>query len=322
MEQRKTMKLWQMLVIVILSAGMLVTMFLPAFHFNGNAIKKMGNKLMQSAGVLGDVLGSVASEELDKKAEDFDEEVKQAEEEAGIKISSITPGRIMTHSFASFFGIESSEELSETPLEGVENPYNMLRVLLWIVFVLAILVMLVTVLGFGLQWTKYISLSISAAYGLFATVLFGIWQFLSPGAAAKSIDIGSILENALGNMGSLGNLGGSLDSLITKLISCFWGVAFLIAFIVAVLLLIVSVVSMFVGNDWGSILHYPQNRQHLQRRQHLPHRQHLLHLLHLHGLGLLWDRSDVPKASLWGRASRFHRRARSWLERAGRMRIF
>ena len=63
MEQRKTMKLWQMLVIVILSAGMLVTMFLPAFHFHGNAIKKMGNKLMQSAGVLGDVLGAVASEE-------------------------------------------------------------------------------------------------------------------------------------------------------------------------------------------------------------------------------------------------------------------
>lgn len=233
-----------MLVIVILSAGMLVTMFLPAFHFNGNAVVKMYNKIVSKE--IMSLAQESAGVDIDNFKEQIDEQVKEAEEKYGIKLYSITPGRIMVHNFDSFYG-----EISDQ-FEGMKSSYTMLRAILWILYLFVFVVLIVTILSFCLKWTKYIALGISTFYGLAAAVVFGIWQFLSPGAAAKSIDIGSILENALGNalgnMGSLGNLGGSLDSLITKLISCFWGVAFLIAFIIAVLLLIVSVVSMFVGN--------------------------------------------------------------------------
>lgn len=238
-----------MLVIVILSAGMLVTMFLPAFHFNGNAVVKMYNKIVSKE--IMSLAQESAGVDIDNFKEQIDEQVKEAEEKYGIKLYSITPGRIMVHNFDSFYG-----EISDQ-FEGMKSSYTMLRAILWILYLFVFVVLIVTILSFCLKWTKYIALGISTFYGLAAAVVFGIWQFLSPGAAAKSIDIGSILENALGNalgnMGSLGNLGGSLDSLITKLISCFWGVAFLIAFIVAVLLLIVSVVSMFVGNAGGGV---------------------------------------------------------------------
>ena len=266
MEQRKTMKLWQMLVIVILSAGMLVTIFLPAFHFNGNAVAKMYNKIVSKE--IMSLAQESAGVDIDNFKEQIDEQVKEAEEKYGIKLYSITPGRIMVHNFDSFYG-----EISDR-FEGMKSSYTMLRAILWILYLFVFVVLIVTILSFCLKWTKYIALGISTFYGLAVAVVFGIWQFLSPGVAAKSIDIGSILENALGNalgnMGSLGNLGGSLDSLITKLISCFWGVAFLIAFIIAVLILIVSVVSMFVGNagtEWVDPNWEQRERERLERER-------------------------------------------------------
>ncbi len=246
MRQRKTMKLWQMLVIIILSAGMLVTIFLPAYHFNGNAVvkecKKLASKLKDAneAGELEDaeekevfirivqnnhifvsqddwndiITKGTISEELGQKIkEKVDENIEVTEKQYGFRISSISLGRIMINGLGA-------------------DSLILMRVILWILYMFVVVVLIVTILSFCLEWTKYIALGISTFYGLAtAAVIFGIWQFLAPGAVAEFTGMEDTMK-----------------SLMSEVLSCFMGVAFLIAFIIAVLLLIVSVVSMFVGN--------------------------------------------------------------------------
>ena len=243
MRQRKTMKLWQMLVIIILSAGMLVTIFLPAYHFNGNAVvkgcKKLAPKVKEETeaenelrNILEEILddnffiitehisniketGTISEELSQKIKEKADEKVEVEEKIADVGISSISPGGIMINGLG-------------------EDSFILMRVILWILYMLVVIVLIVTILSFCLEWTKYIVLGISTFYGLAAAVAFGIGQFWSPGVADKFTDIKDMEY--------------TMKTLTSKDMSCFMGVAFLIAFIIAVLLLIVSVVSMFVGN--------------------------------------------------------------------------
>lgn len=233
MNQKKTMKLWQMLVIVILSAAMLVTIFLPAFHINGDAAVRMYKKIPLSSEARED-----ADEEMNRVKEECDKYIKEKEEEYGIKISSIMPGRVMTHSFKAFFGEEIEEDDSEIAA-GIKSAYNMLRMILWIVYMAVFVVLIIVILGFCLKWTKYIPLAVSAVYGGLAAVAFGIYQFMGPGLMAKTVDAGEMM--------GLGSLAGVADSMMAEMVSCFWGTAFLIGFIIAILMLVMSVVSMFAG---------------------------------------------------------------------------
>lgn len=262
MRQRKTMKLWQMLVIVILSAGMLVTIFLPAYHFNGNAVvkecKKLAPKLKDAneAGELEDaeekevfirivqnnhipltqddwndiITKGTISEELGQQIkEKVDENIEAIEKQYDFRISSISPGRIMINGLGA-------------------DSLILMRVVFWILYLFVVVVLIVTILSFCLEWTKYIALGISTFYGLAAAVAFGIEQFLSPAIKA-------FVENM------------NLEESMKYLMSCFMGVAFLIAFIIAVLILIVSVVSMFVGNAEREVVPPEDPEEEWRRRE-------------------------------------------------------
>lgn len=244
MKQKKTMQLWQMLALMILSAIVLITMFLPAYHINGKAVVKMYNKMVSSE--MMDLAEQLGGMDMDAVQEELDEEIAKAEEENGIKISSITPFRIMTNSYLSFLGVESDEDISSPELAAV---YAMQRAILWVVYILAVIVIIILLLGFCLKWTKYISLIISMVYGLIGSIIFAVFQFVLPNIVAKNIS-----AQSFGGLGALGGLGlGSMDSMMAKMISCLWGIAYLIAFIIFLLMLIVSVASMFTGNAKSSV---------------------------------------------------------------------
>ena len=149
MKQKKTMQLWQMLALMILSAIVLITMFLPAYHINGKAVVKMYNKMVSSE--MMDLAEQLGGMDMDAVQEELDEEIAKAEEENGIKISSITPFRIMTNSYLSFLGVESDEDISSPELAAV---YAMQRAILWVVYILAVIVIIILLLGFCLKWTK------------------------------------------------------------------------------------------------------------------------------------------------------------------------
>lgn len=246
MNQRKTMKLWQMLPVVLLAAALFITVFLPAFHLNGNSLGKVYKKMF-SGNAIAEMIGGMADEQIEQKEKEFDEQIKEIEEKEGVKFSSISAGRIMTHSFEKFFGMEDDvadgEETDEITA-SMKSGYNTLRMVFWIIYILAFVVIILVILGFFLKWSKYIPLAVSAVYGAAAAIAFGIFQFFLPKMMVGKAGVAEVL-NSFG-MGSAGEL---TEAILPKLIACFWGIAFLMAFIFGLLLLIASVAFMFVGGS-------------------------------------------------------------------------
>ncbi len=245
MKQRRTIKLWQMIVLMVLPALILITMFLPAYHIDGGAAEKICDKMTSSDKIPELAKAIIGSIDTEKVVEDANEKIADKEEEYGIELTNITPARIMTNSFQSFFG-ELGEEDAFSDLESV---YTKQRVLLWVVYLLAAAVILILALGYWLKWTKYIPLSVSAVYGLAAAVVFGIFQFAAPYFVIKVVNVkdvlglGVLVTNLLDYA-----LDQFLDSSVAKIIACFWGIAFLTAFIIAALTFLASVVFLFIGN--------------------------------------------------------------------------
>lgn len=249
MDQRKTLKLWQMIIMVILPALLLITMFLPAYHIGGKAAGKIYNKMTSSEEIPDLAKAIIDSIDTDKVQEEADEKIAEKEEEYGIELSNITPARIMTHDFQSFFG-----ELGEKDsFSGLESIYTKQRIMLWVVYLLAVIVILILALSCFLKWTKYIPLAVSGIFGLAAAIIFGIFQFAAPGFVVDSVNVkdvlglGVLVTNLLDYV-----LDQFLDSSITKIIACFWGFAFLAAFVLSVLTFIISIIFLFIGKEKNS----------------------------------------------------------------------
>ena len=176
------MKLWQMIIILVLSLVMVVTMFLPAFRINGDAVKKMMENVT-SGNALTEMVQDYVMEGMDEQFKEIDKAVKEYEEESNVKISKISPFRIMTHSLAKLIaGDKATEEgilkaESDETFGQMQKSYNKLRYLLWAVYGLLLVVMIIIVLGFLLKWNKIVPFAISAVYGLAAAVIFGYLRF-------------------------------------------------------------------------------------------------------------------------------------------------
>ena len=259
MKQKKTMKLWQMILIMILSVAMLATMFLPAFRINGDAVTKATEEIM------GSTLTNLAGSSMDSIADGVDEKIKSYEQEYGVKISKISAFQIMTKSVTKLIGgnaatAEDEQEMqTEETLSKIQKNYTLLRVMLWIVYGLTLLVLIVTLLGFLLKINKFIPLTISTLYGLIAAIVFGYSRFLllkkvgkKLGDTATSMLIGEVPEGI--------DLSAFTDSM-PKVMSAFYSFAFLAAFIIAILILIASIVSMLVGNSVESEWEYDEEEE-------------------------------------------------------------
>ena len=240
MNGKKTMKAWQMIVAVVLLAAMMITIFLPAFHINGKSFRKAVEKVV-SGSQLDEAIGGLTGYSLDDLESQIDQAVQEAEQENNVKISSISIGSIMTKSADKFFGTNAEDEDDET-IAAVKSGYNVWRIMFWIIYIVAILVIILVILGFVLEWSKYIPLGITAGYSLVAAGIFGFLRFATPGMVAKS--------SAFSELFSQIPLSESLmSSMASKMIACFYGPAFLVAMIIAILSLVWSVVCMFVGGS-------------------------------------------------------------------------
>lgn len=245
MNRKKTMQGWQMIVSVILLAVMLVTLFLPAFQFNGNRLKKTVQKL--------DTEGNISRGLMDMLADNFDEAVKEAAEE-GMDLSYISAGKIMVTSAENFFPLTSEDRENEKIMEKfavVSSGYNQLRTIFWVVYIVDLIVLILLILGFVLGWVKYIALGISTAYSVLVIGAFSYLQFLTPGKVAKSAVMKELAEQFWGSTFNRISYNSALTNIMEKLIAGFYGFAFIAGLVLAVLLLILSVVCMIVGGqEW------------------------------------------------------------------------
>lgn len=247
MKQRKTMRVWQMIIMLVLALTLFITMFLPALGINGKTVGKIMRAAYENADVKDkEKIGEEELEELIKQAEEnADKEVQEMEEEDHISISRITAWNIMSTDFLTFnYGPSPTErqikraQKDETFL-SVQKWYNIARVLLWIAYAFILVLILLSLLGFFLKWTKFISLIMYAVYGAAATALFGYLRFGLMGSIAGK------LESAF-QKSEYGKAFSSLS--LSEVLSYFYSFAFLMAFIAAITLVVASILFMFTGN--------------------------------------------------------------------------
>lgn len=252
MKQKKTMRLWQMIVILVLSIAMLATMFMPAFKFSGSALVKKTKKIMEKESTLN--IPESNYSDLETVGQSLDESLKELEQEYGIKLSGISSFSIMTKSFTKLLLGKNPTEEDKAELEqneilsSIKSKYGLLRILLWVVYGLAFIVLVMTILGFCLKMSKYIPLIISTFYSVFAAVLFGYFRFaLLKGIGKK---LASTVAEQFANTMIATMLGSEeiISKVMSKFMTAFYGIGFLAAFIIAILMLIFSILFMFIGN--------------------------------------------------------------------------
>lgn len=248
MNGKKTMKAWQMIVAVVLLAAMMITLFLPAFQLNGKSFCKALEKVVSSKQL--NKAANDSGSSMDDFEREIDQEIQNLEQENNVKVSSISIGNIMVKSadkylaptenardsikvIDRYYGTDLEDTLDEVKA-FLKSAYNAGRIIFWIIYIAVILVIVLVILGFVLEWSKYIPLGITAGYSLVAAGIFGFLRFATLGMVAKS----SAFSQSL-----------IAESMISSMVSCFYGPAFLVAMIIAILILVWSVVCMFVGGS-------------------------------------------------------------------------
>lgn len=258
MTQKKTMETWQFTFLSVLLILLGISMFLPAFHINGKTVIKMAKKseeykeeMKELAEDGGDAIKE-QEEEIKEYEKQIDEAIREFEKEYGVKIRSISSFRIMTHSLKKLLSgkeltSEEKKELKDVPeIAKIYKKYNILRVVLWIVYMTAFVLLLLTLLGMALDWSKYVAAAMNLFYGVVAVVVFGYLRFGLMGSITKALN--DISKSLLGQLGSWIDLGEGVGT-VKKMLSTLYSVGFLFGFILAVLLVIVSLLTMMLGSS-------------------------------------------------------------------------
>lgn len=251
MKQRRTMKIWQLIVILVLAMTLFITMFLPAFRINGKAMGKIVRIILEEVDTAKLPIGE---EEIDEKIHEMeekaDEEIADYETAYNINISRVSAWNIMCTDFLTFsFGISPTEEQIKISHENeiylsMQKGYNLIKVFLWITYAFIFVIILLSILGFLLKWSKYISLIINTVYSVAVSVLFGYLRFGLMGYIAGKVD-NDLIKDMFGKL--IGAIDISSIS-FSKILSCFYSIAFLMAFIVAIIFALTNILFMFIGN--------------------------------------------------------------------------
>lgn len=158
---------------------------LPAFHINGKSFRKAVEKVV-SGSQLDEAIGGLTGYSMDDLESEIDKALQEAEQENNVKVSSISVGNIMIKSADKFFGTDA-EDADDEATASVKSGYNTGRIIFWIIYIAVILVIVLVILGFVLEWSKYIPLGITAGYSLVAAGIFGFLRFATPGMVAKAV---------------------------------------------------------------------------------------------------------------------------------------
>ena len=264
MGRKNTLKGWQMGILAALLALMLSTMFMPALHFNGDVAGQMYTKGIKTvkkavkkhagllAGIVENFIDDEFSDDTKGKIDDFLEEMREKE---GINLTGFSPLRIMTHSLSDYFPSEDANgnQDKKDDKQQFASFYNGVRIFLIVNYVLALIVLLIVILSFALKWSKKIPLILSIVYSVLSLLLFAFLRFgMLKVLIGKSNEGVEGFFDLIGLGGVVRDLTSSLTSFLTplavKMLSCIYSVSFVIALIVAFAVLVMSILSLAMGN--------------------------------------------------------------------------
>lgn len=258
MKQKNTMRIWQFVLLSLLLLFLGASMFLPVFHINGKVIMKAEKKVAADSEEYQSYLEEITEEdgdfikeeEIKEMEQNFDETIREYEKENGVSIRSISSFQIMTHSFQRL--VKGRELTAEEKKLQKENPasvkmyqrYHILRIVLWIVYMAAFAILFLAVLGMALDWVKYIIASLSMLYGVVSIAVFAYLRFGLAGTIAKILSYENTSLADFGDFLSMGDTAGAFK----KCLSAFYSIGFLVGFILSILLVVSSLLTMLLGN--------------------------------------------------------------------------
>ncbi len=268
MKQKKTMKLWQMLALAGICLGLILNMFLPLWNISGTKLadwamdvvaEEAGKETGSSVFSGGDIkkLLEYASKGdmdlLDKRIEEFDDSMEEAEKKLGFNLASMSGFDILTLDVNVLLigdkdytkeDLEKYEQrLGESDLKVVEEVRENItnsKILFGIEYGRIAVILIFILLGFFLKWNKLINSIICAAFGGFTMTGYGIVWWGLPSYVLNKFDLGeAAVEKSL------------------PYVQSFWGaivgIGIIVGFILGVLLLAMGLVSCFVGKPQESM---------------------------------------------------------------------
>lgn len=266
MKQRRTMGVGQTICLSLVLVLIGVSMFLPVFRINGSAMSKAMNTAFDyifdhMKGELGgqsdqeeiEEAKKEAKAELSEEGKEFEETVKEFEKKNGVKIRQISAFRIMTNSYWKLVYGKNLDAKAKANVENskllsnIDSKYNKLRLVLWLIYMLAFVILIITILGAILHWPKFVAASITMVYGLAATAVFAYLRFGTAGSIAKIAGNNTELLDGMG-LGDLTDLVSNIGTLIKKLLPAFYSFGFLLDLILSVLLILLCLIVMVTGN--------------------------------------------------------------------------
>ena len=261
MRQKKVLQVWQMTLIAFFALVIMVSMFLPAFHFNGKVVGKIYSYVVKNVkeetknSIFSGVIREGLADELEKDdIQKIDDEIADLEKDSGVKISSISPFRIMTHSLT---GILLGKNADKDDIEDVKDDlgenyktvncgYTIIRVSLIMIYMFAFAVLLITIMAFVCKWSKMVPLIISMVYSVMAVIFFGYLRFGLMRTIAGKVE--ASLGSLVNKIADIGSLEGSTAG-FSKILSYLYSISFLLAFIVSALLLAIGIVSLVLNTE-------------------------------------------------------------------------
>lgn len=280
MKQRKTMKLWQMLVLAAICLGLLLDMFLPLWNINGTKmvdwyvdmaeevieedvdIPGINNRLLKDAL---DYQGDDKQEKLNEWAEQMDQAVEKMEEAVGINIGSLSGIGYVTMDVNAF--LIGDKEYTQNDLEKFEKKLeekdskdlvkakqqiSNAKVAFATEYYRTGIILLLILLGFFLKWSKRIVSIISAVFGFLTMGFYALIWWGTPWFMLNEIEDKVLAEQ--------------LQPVIKSLWSSIVGMGIIVGFILGLLLLVMGIVTCIVGqreieviDDFNNNIFYDRN---------------------------------------------------------------
>lgn len=284
MEQKRTMKLWQMIALVVLLAGVTISMFFPVLNPTGEKIVNSMESFFQKYEEDDDI-GKQCKSEVEKlddeeKREDIVEdcescldalEEKKSDNESIETLSFPVNGlEFLSKSFILENGLDTIDEYKDDASEDYENvkdeeqqdfeeaivsiynTYNMSRIIMGILYFIPLILIILCILSFCFKWSKNAVSIVNACVSFVGAIVgMGLYFF---GEKLVSIEP-SATYSIISKFGYFFS-GNAFDDFAPELLGKLWqdlrGSGFLITGILFLLVLIMSIVTMAVGNQESS----------------------------------------------------------------------
>ena len=284
MEQKKTMNLWQMIALVVLLAGVTISMFFPVLNPTGqkmvSSFETFSQNHEEDEKIGGACKAYLKKIEDDSKREDWEASCDsklddlEGEDKDEALLFPANGVEFLNKSFILDGGIKKIEEYQDEKEEdlskyqnsvlSIYNSYNTARVAMGIVYFMPLLLIVLVILSYCLKWNKYIMAIVSAVFSLIGTGISGVIYFMAPKMVSIEDDaIDGIIHKFVWKDGFF-DLGSHYKDFSSELLSTLWkamrGNGFLITAIIFLLVLVMAIVTMAVGNSQqNDVVNGPSN---------------------------------------------------------------